>query len=53
MINILIPLAGKGTFNTDITNAFPKILSDIGGQLLIERAAKPFITMDVAKKIDD
>jgi dTDP-glucose pyrophosphorylase len=51
MINILIPLAGKDTFNTDATNAFPKILSDVGGQLLIERAAKSFLTLDYDKKI--
>jgi len=51
MINILIPLAGKGTFNIDSANTFPKILSDIGGELLIERAAKSFINLDADKKI--
>ena len=51
MINILIPLAGKDTFSTDTINAFPKILSDIGGKLLIERAASPFMNLDFDKRI--
>ncbi|OBT15799.1 hypothetical protein A9266_21025 [Vibrio tasmaniensis] len=51
MINILIPLAGKNTFETNSTNVFPKILSDIGGELLIERAAKPFTMLQSDKKI--
>nr|AXL04860.1 glycosyltransferase [Aeromonas hydrophila] len=51
MINILIPLAGKNTFETNATNVFPKILSDIGGELLIERAAKPFTKLEINKKI--
>lgn len=51
MINVLIPLAGKNTFETNASNAFPKILSDIGGELLIERAAKPFSNLEFAKKI--
>jgi dTDP-glucose pyrophosphorylase len=51
MINILIPLAGKDTFSTDSDNAFPKILSDVSGELLIERAAKAFIALNYEKKI--
>ncbi|NUW73827.1 nuclear transport factor 2 family protein [Vibrio mediterranei] len=51
MINVLVPLAGKTTFETNSNNSFPKILSDIGGELLIERAAKPFIQLGSDKKI--
>jgi dTDP-glucose pyrophosphorylase len=51
MINILIPLAGKNTFQTDCTNTFPKILTDVGGKLLIERAAAPFTNIGLDKKI--
>jgi dTDP-glucose pyrophosphorylase len=51
MINILIPLAGKTTFNTTDINSFPKLLTDINGKLLIERAAKPFIDLQYDKKI--
>ena len=51
MLNILVPLAGKDTFNTNENNAFPKILSDIDGSLLIERAAQPFINLKSNKKI--
>ncbi|MPW31303.1 hypothetical protein F9L16_20215 [Agarivorans sp. B2Z047] len=51
MINILVPLAGKNTFKTNALNTFPKILSDVGGQLLIERAAKPFIDLALDTKI--
>lgn len=49
MINILIPLAGKNTFKTDIHNPFPKILSDVDGQLVIERAAKSLIDLNHKK----
>ncbi|WNJ96493.1 hypothetical protein RND59_05185 [Vibrio ruber] len=51
MINILIPLAGKNTFETNSNNMFPKILSDVGGELLIERACKPFINLHFPKKL--
>ncbi|MEH6649120.1 MAG: nuclear transport factor 2 family protein [Motiliproteus sp.] len=51
MINILIPLAGKNTFQTSAINTFPKILSDVGGSLLVERAAKPFIDLEFSKNI--
>lgn len=51
MFNILIPLAGKRTFSTNKINAFPKILNEIGGKLLIERSASPFIKLGKEKKI--
>jgi dTDP-glucose pyrophosphorylase len=51
MLNILIPLSGKNTFKVNKHNSFPRILNEIDGQLLIERAAKPFINLDVEKKI--
>ncbi|EOD80108.1 hypothetical protein D515_00678 [Grimontia indica] len=51
MINILIPLAGKGTFETDQSIPFPKILADVGGKLLVERAAAPFVNLAADKKI--
>jgi dTDP-glucose pyrophosphorylase len=51
MINILIPLAGKNTFKTDKNNAFPKILTDVGGKLLIERSSKPFTNISLQKNI--
>jgi len=51
MLNILIPLAGKDTFKTSSNNSFPRILHDIDGKLLIERAAQPFIQLKCEKKI--
>ena len=51
MLNILVPLAGKGTFDITKNNAFPKILHDVEGRLLIERAAEPFINLEQDKKI--
>ncbi|BCK25590.1 TPA: nuclear transport factor 2 family protein [Vibrio cholerae] len=51
MINILIPLAGKNTFKTNQANSFPKILNEIGGKLLVERAAAAFVNLDFAKKL--
>lgn len=51
MLNILIPLSGKNTFKVNKQNSFPRILNEIEGQLLIERAAKPFINLDIEKNI--
>lgn len=51
MLNILIPLSGKNTFETTSVNAFPRILNEIDGKLLIERAAEPFIKLDLEKSI--
>lgn len=51
MINILIPLAGKESFKINETNAFPKVLHEIDGKLLIEHAAKPFISLKLEKQI--
>ncbi len=51
MINILIPLSGKNTFRINKKNEFPRILNEIDGKLLIERAAKPFIGLNFEKKI--
>lgn len=50
-MNILIPLAGEKTFKTNDSNAFPKILTEVDGRLLIERAAEPYVALDMPKKI--
>lgn len=49
MLNILIPLSGMNTFETSPINAFPRILNEINGKLLVERAAKPLITLGLEK----
>lgn len=51
MLNILIPMAGKGTFEVSSKRSFPKVLTDINGKLLIERASKSFINLEHDKKI--
>jgi dTDP-glucose pyrophosphorylase len=51
MLNILIPLSGKNTFKINKGNAFPRILNEINGKLLIERAAEPFVNLALDKKI--
>lgn len=51
MFNILVPLAGKGTFKIEKNSVYPKILHDIDGRLLLERAAEPYVSLDAPKKI--
>lgn len=51
MLNILIPLSGKNTFKVNKLNSFPRILNEIEGKLLIERAAEPFANLGMDKKI--
>lgn len=51
MINILIPLSGKNTFKVNELNSFPRILNEINGRLLIERAADPFTNLGLDKVI--
>ncbi|OMO31699.1 hypothetical protein BH582_12180 [Vibrio sp. 10N.222.47.A9] len=51
MLNILVPLSGAGSFSVSKENKFPRILNDINGKLLIERAAKPFLDLKLDKKI--
>lgn len=51
MLNILVPLSGKNTFKTNKQNTFPRILTDVNGRLLIERAAEPFSKLEIEKKI--
>ncbi|MFS1977265.1 nuclear transport factor 2 family protein [Vibrio splendidus] len=51
MLNILIPLSGASTFDVSAENKFPRILSDINGKLLIERAAKPFLDLKFDNQI--
>lgn len=51
MINILIPLAGKNTFKTNQANSFPRILNEVGGKLLVERAAESFVNLSFPKKL--
>lgn len=50
-LNILIPMAGKNTFDVTNSNAFPKVLTDVNGKLLIERSSEPFIALPYNKKI--
>tara|TARA_B100001123_G_scaffold449650_1_gene615890 strand:- start:441 stop:1532 length:1092 start_codon:yes stop_codon:yes gene_type:complete len=44
-ITIIIPLAGNRTFKMDqgTGSAFPKILNELNGKLLLERAAQPLL----------
>ena len=51
MINILIPLAGKNTFKINEISTFPRVLNEVDGKLLIERAVEPFINLRMDKKI--
>lgn len=51
MINILIPLAGKNSFKINAGSSFPSVLHDIDGKLLIEHAAKPFLSLKLDSKI--
>ena len=50
-LNILIPMAGKSTFDVSNSNAFPKVLTDVNGKLLIERSSESFTTLSMNKKI--
>lgn len=51
MINVLVPLSGASSFKVSSLNKFPRILNDINGKLLIERAAKPFLELKMENKI--
>lgn len=51
MLNILIPLSGKSTFKVSKLNTFPRILTEVDGRLLIERAAEPFLNLNFEKKL--
>lgn len=51
MINILVPLSGENTFKTSSEKNYPRILSDIDGKILLERAAKPFLDIALDKSI--
>jgi hypothetical protein len=51
MLNILIPLAGKNTFDVSNTSAFPKLLTDVNGKLLVERSSEAFTSLPNPKKI--
>ena len=50
MLNVLIPLSGKNTFKINEGNSFPRILNEVNGKLLIERAAEPFVNLSLDKK---
>lgn len=50
-LNILIPTAGEKTFKVSENNAFPRLLTDINGKLLVERAAAPFVSLPYDKTI--
>ncbi|EOV6246649.1 TPA: hypothetical protein I7291_09370 [Vibrio parahaemolyticus] len=51
MLNILVPLSGGNTFKVTSENNYPKILTAIDGKLLIERAVKPFLDLEMECKI--
>lgn len=51
MLNVLIPLSGKNSFEVSSLNAFPRILTEVEGKLLIERAAEPFKQLEIRKKV--
>jgi len=44
-------MAGKNTFDVTNNNAFPKVLTDVNGKLLIERSSEPFTSLPYNKKI--
>jgi len=44
-------MAGKSTFDVSNSNAFPKVLTDVNGKLLIERSSESFTTLPYNKKI--
>jgi len=44
-------MAGKNTFDVTHSNAFPKVLTDVNGKLLIERSSESFTTLPYNKKI--
>ena len=48
-LNILIPLAGNRTFKKEEGSAFPKILNEVNGKLLLERAASPMLELPYQK----
>lgn len=50
-LNILIPMAGDNTFDVSSNNAFPKVLTEVNGKLLIERASESFVVLPYNKKI--
>lgn len=50
-INVLIPLAGKSTFQVNDKSSFPRILNEIDGKLLLEYAAKPFLNLGMDRSI--
>ena len=50
-LNILIPMAGKSTFDVTNSNAFPKVLTDVNGKLLIERSSEAFTSLPYDKRI--
>ena len=50
-ITILVPMAGKDTFKTSKNHVFPKMLAQVNGKLLVERAAKAVLSLGFDKKI--
>ncbi len=48
-LNILIPLAGNRTFKKEEGSAFPKILNEVNGKLLLETAASPMLELPYQK----
>lgn len=44
-------MAGKNTFDVTNNNAFPKVLTDVNGKLLIERSSESFTSLPYNKRI--
>lgn len=51
MLNILIPMAGKSTFDVTKNSGFPKVLTNVNGKLLVERSSEAFTSLPYDKKI--
>lgn len=50
-LTILVPLAGNRTFKMEKGSAFPKILNELNGKLLLERAASPLLDIDATLEV--
>jgi hypothetical protein len=48
-LNILVPLAGNRAFKINEGSSFPKILNEINGKLLLERACAPLLDLPYDK----
>jgi 2-C-methyl-D-erythritol 4-phosphate cytidylyltransferase len=51
ILNILVPLAGDRVFKMGEGSTYPKILSEVNGKLLLERAATPLLELEFEKSV--